>query len=74
MFTTEPTEELNKKIYFIRQHRVMLDSDLAALYGVATKTLNRAVRRNIIRFSEDFMFQLNEIEEENLRYQFGTSS
>ena len=47
-----------QKIYFIRGHRVMMDSDLAELYGVETKALNQAVRRNIDRFPEDFMFQL----------------
>jgi len=65
-------EGINQKIFFIRGHRVMLD--LALLYGVQTKVLNRAVRRNIIRFPADFMFQLTEIEEEFLRYQIGTSS
>ena len=52
----------------------MLDSDLAALYGVGTKTLNRAVRRNLGRFPEDFMFQLTLGELQSLRYQFGTSN
>ena len=51
----------------------MLDVDLAALYAVETKTLNRAVRRNEIRFPEDFMFQLTDKEAEFLRYQIGTS-
>ena len=60
-------------IYVIRGHRLMLDSDLAKLYGVETKHLNRQVQRNINRFPSDFMFQLTEIEEENLRYQIGTS-
>jgi len=59
-------------IYIIRDHRVMLDSDLATLYEVDTKVLNRAVRRNIERFPEDFMFQLTEIEHEILRCQIGT--
>jgi len=54
--------------------KVMLDSDLAQLYGVETKALNRAVKRNIDRFPEKFMFQLTEAEWENLKYQFGTSS
>ena len=52
----------------------MLDTDLAELYGVETKALNRAVRRNIERFPEGFIFQLNSEEQRNLRYQFGTSS
>ena len=61
-------------IYIIRGQRVMLDSDLAKLYGVETKQLNRQVQRNLKRFPVDFMFQLTENEEENLRCQFGTSS
>ena len=52
----------------------MLDSDLAALYGVETSNLNKAVKRNIERFPGDFMFQLTKTEWENLRFQFGTSS
>ena len=51
----------------------MLDSDLARIYGVETKALNRAVKRNSDRFPSDFMFQLSTTEAENLRYQFGTS-
>jgi hypothetical protein len=58
----------------IRGKRVMLDSDLAVLYGVETKQLNRAVRRNEDRFPEDFMFQLSDQEVINLRCQIGTSS
>jgi hypothetical protein len=50
----------------------MIDSDLAELYGVETKILNRGVRRNLERFPEDFMFQLTKYEEESLRIQFGT--
>jgi len=61
-------------IYVIRGHRVMLDSDLAKLYGTETGALNRQVKRNINRFPSDFMIQLTEIEEENLRCQFGISS
>lgn len=61
-------------IYIIRDQRVMIDSDLAKLYGVETKQLNRQVQRNFKRFPLDFMFQLTEIEKENLRCQFGTSS
>ena len=59
-------------IYEIREHRVMLDSDLARLYGVETKALNRAVKRNIERFPDFFMFQLTEEEWKNLRCQIGT--
>ncbi|NTV84668.1 MAG: ORF6N domain-containing protein [Bacteroidales bacterium] len=62
------------KIYLIRGQKVMLDSDLAELYGVETKQLKRAVRRNIKRFPPDFMFELSQEELENLRSQFGTSS
>ncbi len=69
-----PVEWIEKKIYLIRGHKVMLDSDLAKLYEVETKMLVRAVKRNISRFPEDFMFQLNKEEFDNLRSQFGTSS
>ena len=67
-------DEISKKIFLIRGHRVMLDVDLANLYGVTTGNLNKAVRRNQFRFPEDFMFQLTEIEEENLIFQIGISS
>ncbi|MBI3874474.1 MAG: ORF6N domain-containing protein [Verrucomicrobia bacterium] len=56
-------------IYLLRAQKVMLDSDLAALYGVTTKALNQAVRRNLDRFPEDFMFQLVEEESDLLRSQ-----
>ena len=66
--------EIGQRIYVIRGHRVMLDSDLAELYEVETKALKRAVRRNIERFpQEDFMFELSRDEYELLRRQFGTS-
>lgn len=74
MNSTGPSQTTIPKISFIRGYRVMLDSDLAKLYGVETKALNRAVRRNEIRFPKDFMFQLTEIEEESLRRQIGTSN
>jgi hypothetical protein len=61
------------KILEIRGKRVILDSDLAVLYEVKTKNLNKAVKRNIERFPEDFMFKLNKGEVENLRFQIGTS-
>src|SRR5690606_34800447 len=61
------------KIYLIRGQKVMLDNDLAELYGVETKRLNEQVRRNIERFPEDFMFQLAENEWEILRSQIATS-
>ena len=66
--------EIEQRIYLIRGQKVMLDSDLAELYGVETKALNRAVKRNIELFPEDFMFQLSGEEWDNLRYQNGTSS
>lgn len=61
-------------IYEIRGQRVMLDCDLAELYEVDTKNLNKAVRRNLKRFPEDFMFQLNSNDLADMRFQFGTSS
>src|SRR5260370_21049225 len=67
-------DHLGQLIYEIRGQRVMLDSDLASIYGVETKALNRAVKRNRHRFPKDFMFQLSEDEWKNLRYQIGTSS
>lgn len=67
-------ERITQAILLIRGHKVMLDSDLAELYGVATKVLIQAVKRNIDRFPEDFMFQLTEQELGNLRSQFVTSS
>ena len=62
------------KIYFIRNHKVMLDRDLAELYGVETKVFNQAVKRNLKRFPSDFMFELSAKEWENLRSQIVTSS
>lgn len=62
------------KIYLIRNQKVMLDRDLADLYGVLTGNLNKSVKRNIKRFPSDFMFQLTEKEFENLIFQIGTSS
>ena len=62
------------KIYEVRGVKVMIDRDLAELYGVETKYLKRQVRRNIERFPSDFMFELNKKELNNLRSQFGTSS
>jgi len=55
---TIPDELVMTKIYVVRGQKVMLDSDLAKLYGVATKVLKQAVRRNIERFPEDFMFEM----------------
>jgi len=68
-----PDEVIMSKIYVIRSKKVMLDMDLAELYGVDTKQLKRAVRRNIERFPDDFMFELTKEELANWRYQFGTS-
>jgi len=58
MTTSVPTERITNKIYLIRKQKVMLDRDLAELYGVETRVLNQAVSRNIERFPEDFMFSL----------------
>ena len=69
-----PIERIYRSILLIRGHKVILDKDLAELYGVETKALTRAVRRNNERFPEDFMFRLNMQEFENLRHHFGTSS
>ena len=69
-----PDEVILSKIYFIRELKVMLDSDLAALYGVETRRLNEQVKRNLSRFPEDFMFQLSDAEFNNLKSQIATSS
>ncbi len=65
---------IQNKIYEIRGQKVMLDFDLAELYQVETRRLNEAVKRNIRRFPDDFMFQLNADEWKNLKSQFATSS
>jgi hypothetical protein len=65
-----PQELIEQKIYLIRGHKVMLDSDLAKLYGVETRILIQAVKRNIDRFPSDFMFQLTNQEVASLRSQF----
>ena len=67
-------EQISGRIYFIRGQRVMLDHDLAELYGVETKRLKEQDRRNIERFPGDFMFELTKNEFEILRSQFATSS
>jgi len=69
-----PIENIAKKILVIRKQSVILDRDLAELYGVETKTLKRNVRRHMERFPKDFMFELSKTEFDNLRRQFGTSS
>ena len=71
---TIPDEIITDKIYLIRNQKVMLDRDLAELYGVETKRINEQTKRNIDRFPEKFMFQLNENEFEILKSQFATSS
>ena len=74
MTTTVPIGRITGKIYLIRSQKVMLDKDLAKLYGVETKALKQAVKRNIGRFPEDFMFELTKHEFDNLRSQSVTSS
>ncbi len=69
-----PDEIVMNKIFLIRGQKVMIDEDLAELYGVPTKRLNEQVKRNINRFPLDFMFQLTESEYINLKSQFATSS
>ena len=64
-----PIEKITSKIYIIRDTRIMLDRDLAELYGVETKALKQAVRRNLTRFPEDFMFDLTKEESRSLRSQ-----
>ncbi len=68
-----PDEIITNKIYIIREQKVMLDRDLAELYGVETKRLKEAVRRNKERFPEDFMFEMTKEEFQNWRTQFATS-
>src|SRR4030042_5944231 len=68
-----PIEIIERKIYLIRSQKVMLDSDIAELYGVKTFNLNKAVKRNIDRFPQDFMFQLTKEEAGSLRFQIGMS-
>jgi phage regulator Rha-like protein len=67
-----PVENMMNKIIYLRGQKVMLDSDLAELYGVETKVLKRAVKRNIDRFPLDFMFEITSDEYISLRSQFGT--
>ncbi|MEX8546900.1 MAG: ORF6N domain-containing protein [Mucilaginibacter sp.] len=71
--TTIPDEVVMSKIYMVRDQKVMVDRDLAELYGVATKVLKQAVRRNMARFPEDFMFEMDKEEFENWRSQNVTS-
>lgn len=69
-----PDEVIINKIYFVRGQKVLLDKDLAALYKVTTGNFNKAIKRNIKRFPDDFMFQLTAEEHKNLIFQFGTST
>jgi len=69
-----PMERIERAILFIRGEKIMLDSDLADIYGVETKRLNEQVQRNLDRFPKDFMFQLTLGEYANLRSQIATSS
>lgn len=69
-----PMERIAHSIMLIRGKKVMLDSDLAELYEVETKILVKAIKRNLDRFPDDFMFQLTKEEFDNLRFQNGTSS
>ena len=69
-----PQERIERRIFVIRGQKVMLDRDLALLYGILTKNLNKAVSRNIGRFPADFMFRLTNAELQNLKFHFGTSS
>ena len=64
---------VESRIYVLRGKKVIMDKDLAALYGVETRDLNKAVKRNIDRFPQDFMFRLNAREARALMFQFGTS-
>ena len=72
MTSIVPIDSIVSKIAFLRDEKVLLDRDLADLYGVETKQLKRAVRRHISRFPQDFMFKLTKKEHDSLRCQFGT--
>jgi hypothetical protein len=67
------TEHISRQILVVRGHKVMIDADLAALYGVTTKRFNEQVKRNLARFPADFMFRLSETEHAALRSQIATS-
>ncbi|OGS38090.1 MAG: hypothetical protein A2551_02645 [Elusimicrobia bacterium RIFOXYD2_FULL_34_30] len=73
LIVSVPSSQIESKIFLIREQKVMLDRDLAELYGVTTGNLNLAVRRNIERFPNDFMYQLSENEFQNLILQSATS-
>jgi len=69
-----PVELIERRIYLIRGHKVMLDADLAELYEIGTKVFNQAIKRNLGRFPEDFMFRLTAAEAVSLRSQIVTSN
>jgi phage regulator Rha-like protein len=69
-----PDEIITSKIFFVRNQKVMIDRDLAELYGIETKRLKEAVRRNLVRFPKDFMFQMTKKEFEHWRSQIATSN
>ena len=69
-----PMERVENRILTIRGHRVMVDTDLAEVYGVPTKALNQAIKRNADRFPDDFMFQLSREEADSIRSQTVTGS
>jgi hypothetical protein len=69
-----PTQRIERTILLIRGQRIILDRDLASLYGVQTRDLNKAVGRNLDRFPHDFLFQLTPNEFQDLKFHFGTSS
>jgi hypothetical protein len=74
MSATFPSERIEQTILLLRGHKIILDRDLAAMYGVSTRDLNKAVSRNLDRFPDDFMVQLTRAEFNDLKFQFGTSS
>jgi ORF6N domain len=69
-----PSERIEQTILLLRGHKIILDRDLAAMYGVSTRDLNKSVSRNLDRFPDDFMLQLTRAEFNDLKFQFGTSS
>lgn len=74
MSTVFPSERIEQTILLLRGHKIILDRDLAVMYGVSTRDLNKAVSRNPDRFPDDFMLQLTRSEFNDLKFQFGTSS
>jgi len=74
VFLFDTPEFIERRIHLIREQKVILDKDLAELYMVSTRDLNKAVKINLERFPEDFMIQLSLEEFKNLMFQFGTSS